>query len=81
MSLFLLTSLTLSACNQHPAFIGPPPALLEDCVARAFPLVVNADLVDGITSLRGDLKGCSAEKAGIRAWVADMKKAKAPRGK
>jgi hypothetical protein len=65
--------LSLTACGRTE-FIGPPPALLEDCPETVVPVHTNADMAVAVKEARKDLHLCNADKASLRTWVAEMRK-------
>ncbi|UCR81436.1 Rzl protein [Brevundimonas phage AA] len=74
ISLSLL--LLLSACagkNLPPVTVLTPPAeLMAECPEPNPRLVTNEDLTNGYLDMRGALRRCNADKAGLRAWAASV---------
>lgn len=68
-SLSLPLFLTACASGKVKSLPTPIPAeFTEDCPETAIPMKVNGDLVIKITTLRGDLRYCNADKAAMRAY-------------
>lgn len=63
--------LGLAGCGTT-GFIAPPADLVADCPKASPDVRTNLDLAAGY-NLRGrQLDDCNADKAAIRAWIAEM---------